>query len=546
MLFENLAATDDSARVAARKAVAVANKRVSDFLGDFLKRASSNEEREARLALVEEDVARIVADVTDQYGGDPAHTLATIREVLGCDDDDDDDDDDFKPEDSESSKKKNKNPFADDDDDDDDDSKKSKVAGPLDDDAGPPVHEESGFPPNMLPDYEEQDSTGRPALTTTCAKCGQGFSTRDNRVGQMGDVECPHCGTEQTSGGQLLAPKSQWGEETGESLADIYNPRDPESLGWPYESSTRTARRPKMCPYHSELVDSSLQSGSPQYAAFSGLVGGPSHCKGGFDGSCNFKPDMVTQSYWDKKDEEYADRRRQREQERARPEPVNTIPEPGMPTADEGEGINDIDTELTEAPSAVGGGESEHFAEEPSMAMSASQHTAEAPRDGGGAVTTEELKPNSNGAGWRNPSPKIDKTTWKPNALNGEGNLDPIDTTRSGSPNPTETQDVTDKPTWKAQDDETWPPATTDSVTEHQELPGTDGDAQMTERNITQSPTDTFGGDSQADAITRSNPEAIVSAAQDPNKNPIREVLNSEWPTETEISQAIASFKDQG
>lgn len=32
--------------------------------------------------------------------------------------------------------------------------------------------------------------------------------------------EC-HCGREYNGGGQLLAPRSQWGEETGESMADM-------------------------------------------------------------------------------------------------------------------------------------------------------------------------------------------------------------------------------------------------------------------------------------------------------------------------------------
>jgi PHP family Zn ribbon phosphoesterase len=44
-------------------------------------------------------------------------------------------------------------------------------------------------------------------------------------------TECPKCGAEYNGGGQRLAPHSQWGEETGETYADIitgvYNP-DPE------------------------------------------------------------------------------------------------------------------------------------------------------------------------------------------------------------------------------------------------------------------------------------------------------------------------------
>ncbi len=43
------------------------------------------------------------------------------------------------------------------------------------------------------------------------------------------------CGADYNWNGQRLAPRSQWGEETGESYSDIVSPRDPESLGWPYD-----------------------------------------------------------------------------------------------------------------------------------------------------------------------------------------------------------------------------------------------------------------------------------------------------------------------
>lgn len=36
-----------------------------------------------------------------------------------------------------------------------------------------------------------------------------------------GDVACPRCGTEYNSAGQELADRRYWGEETGESLAEI-------------------------------------------------------------------------------------------------------------------------------------------------------------------------------------------------------------------------------------------------------------------------------------------------------------------------------------
>lgn len=38
---------------------------------------------------------------------------------------------------------------------------------------------------------------------------------------------CPICGTDYNWNGDELAPRSQWGEETGEHPADIVNMREP-------------------------------------------------------------------------------------------------------------------------------------------------------------------------------------------------------------------------------------------------------------------------------------------------------------------------------
>lgn len=47
------------------------------------------------------------------------------------------------------------------------------------------------------------------------------------------DNEC-HCGALYNGSGQSLRPRREWGEETGETYADIMSGRDPESLGFPY------------------------------------------------------------------------------------------------------------------------------------------------------------------------------------------------------------------------------------------------------------------------------------------------------------------------
>lgn len=187
-----------------------------------------------------------------------------------------------------------------------------------------------------------------------------------------------------------------------------------------------------------------------------------------------------------------------------------------------GDGVTDIDGELAEAPSAVG-----------SQPL-ASAKTADADRDGGGAVKTEDL-PTANDAGdLGGPSPEIDKTTWKPNALNDSGNLKPIDTEQDGSPVPTEQQDVTD-----TADHEKDFLDQSDAVTTQENLPSADDSGQSTERNIDQPHTDTFNNDGQADPVG-----GTVSSV-DPDKNPLREILTSDFPNDHEVDQAINEFEGE-
>lgn len=82
--------------------------------------------------------------------------------------------------------------------------------------------------------------------------------------------------------------------------------------------SNKVARRPKLCPYHSDLIDYSLQFGDPKEAL--GIIApqqyGSQWCKSGeFRATCNFKPTMVKQEYWDQRENELQQRRFEREQE---------------------------------------------------------------------------------------------------------------------------------------------------------------------------------------------------------------------------------------
>jgi hypothetical protein len=87
------------------------------------------------------------------------------------------------------------------------------------------------------------------------------------------------------------------------------------------------ARRPKMCPFHTDLVDYSLALGNPETAlrSLGTLMYSPSSCKGGHElvnkngnpTKCRFKPEMVTPSYWEAKEAEDEARRQQREEREA-------------------------------------------------------------------------------------------------------------------------------------------------------------------------------------------------------------------------------------
>lgn len=272
-------------------------------------------------------------------------------------------------------------------------------------------------------------------------------------------------------------------------------------LGPKKEGSTKEARRPKMCPYHKELVNASLQVGEPQYAAFSSLVGSDAHCDGGYEDKCNFKPAMVTQAYWDEKEQARIERKEQRELERQQAEqgieldPVAEVEETEVPEAVADQ--SDL-SELTDAPTAVGEGIEEVVETEtaPEPVLASSRWTITAAPETGDSWEKNESVEQPEG-----PSPEMDKSKW-----NG---LDPIDT--DAGPYQTEQQDVTEGPDYSKQDDlgiATVEAVTenTNAVTEQETLPtATDVDSAgfNAEKNIETNHTDTFDNDGQAEPVTQ-------------------------------------------
>lgn len=183
------------------------------------------------------------------------------------------------------------------------------------------------------------------------------------------------------------------------------------------------ARKPKMCPYHSEVTDISLAQGEPQagFNAMAQHAWGARHCQGEeYKGDrCKFKPEMTTQSYWDGRAEKLEQKRQERaereEQQRVEQEqqvtelpqletPAEDVPEnPEVPsTAEQGDIVEHNE------PSAIGEGVEEAVP----MAMAAK--TADA-----------------------GPVPKMDKSKWKPSQT-------PPDTEDDDSRWPTKRKDVTE------------------------------------------------------------------------------------------------------
>lgn len=165
------------------------------------------------------------------------------------------------------------------------------------------------------------------------------------------------------------------------------------------------ARKPKMCPYHSEVTDISLAAGDAQagYNAMSSHAWSGKHCQGEeYKGNkCNFKPAMVTQTFWDDK----AERAQQRRDERAELAEQSPIEAPvnELPAADFVDGLaeedsvdaGNIEVEHSE-PSAIGEGVEETSTEIP-MAMAA--------------------KVASPTTGLKGPEPKMDKGKWTPKSV---------------------------------------------------------------------------------------------------------------------------------
>lgn len=141
---------------------------------------------------------------------------------------------------------------------------------------------------NAFQDYPEDRGMGEP-----CPVCGA-----------MG--ECPHKPAE----GVTLKPGATEHMPAAPSAQRAYASR-----------KFIAARKPHMCPYHKNLVETSIALGDPAGALNSMAVHQFSEhsCQGEWKGdkSCKFKPGMITQKYWDDKQQKAQELREQRELQQA-------------------------------------------------------------------------------------------------------------------------------------------------------------------------------------------------------------------------------------
>lgn len=178
------------------------------------------------------------------------------------------------------------------------------------------------------------------------------------------------------------------------------------------------ARKPKMCPYHSEVTDISLAAGDPQagFNAMAQHAWSVNHCQGtDYKGDrCKFKPAMTTQAYWDEKAEK-AEQRRLERQEQAEAEQFVTPEVKEIEPADEPEPEAFVDglaeTDTTDSP-------------EPSEPSAVGEGVEEVPMSMAAKTAAE-------------PSPKMDKRKWTPKTVPHELSVDDSD-----GPHPTKRKDA--------------------------------------------------------------------------------------------------------
>lgn len=167
------------------------------------------------------------------------------------------------------------------------------------------------------PGYMDKAASVKTA-TASCMVCGVDLAVATVCGDPSPQMKCPNG-----------LPKAQGGAT--QPMVVGQQPATPGSFGQPMSSThgweVEAARRPKMCPVHTTLVDYALTLDDPAQAlqALSGSFFGEHCCQGSWEGinkngnpiKCRYKPEMVKKEYWDAKDAEQEQRKLEREQQQA-------------------------------------------------------------------------------------------------------------------------------------------------------------------------------------------------------------------------------------
>jgi hypothetical protein len=412
-LFEHISAFDDQAQTATRQAVAVAHKRFNDRFSPFLKNASTESEFNSRLALVDADVKAMIADVAAEYDADAIKVEAALKSAIsatrtsGCGCDDKCDDDCSCNADSCSCSKKR--------------SKKDSDKG-------------AKRPEHLKAQDEEQEAAEHSQVVPWLKKQEADEDQEDG--GNLRNKEAGAHKVEQKDGEYFVI-------EDGD-----------EKAAGPFDSKEEAeARAEKLNGLENLEKEAAGPMGPGGFTPAPGLetlpgftpapgLGGTMNSGGlgelpkvdtnipqPWNGQPLFNPDgtdnpKALPDYWNNpaNERELIDKNNQ------------ILGEQGALDA------------ITVKPSNPG--QALVASVTPAMAKALELKEAAKPETGDSTEEREEL-PTGNEDAHDGPSPKIDKTKWKPNATNPEGNLKPIESEGDHSPHPTHKQDIKQKPDYE-------------------------------------------------------------------------------------------------
>lgn len=181
------------------------------------------------------------------------------------------------------------------------------------------------------------------------------------------------------------------------------------------EASVKEARRlPRMCPHHKALVETSLALGDPASALQSMAQHeyGPKSCKGDWEGDdgkgCKYKPQMMTQSYWDERAEKAEQKRVEKQEQQAadleaQPEAEADILDYDFgveePTAEweDGDDLDSADEVVEISPADFGMAVASRMADDYDFGFKIAEKSDYEPANEGDLGDTPEVAPNLDG-----------------------------------------------------------------------------------------------------------------------------------------------------